>query len=152
MPVRARLNVVADYAHSVIVVRPIGHFEPDDFVEEISQAYQRIDEPWRFNRLLDFRRFESTLPPSALNAVAALWEAVGRAHPYHAHVALVSHDPKVEQRIPSLSQRRPHETLRLFSDYHEAFGWLIAADRDAYLAALGRPTFHPEADADLTID
>lgn len=152
MPARTRLTVITDFNHSVIVVRPIGQFEPEAFVEELFQAYQRIDEPWRFNRLLDFRRFEGTLPASALNAVAALWQAVARAHPYHAWVALVSHDPKVEQRLPSMSQRRPNETLRLFSDYHEAFGWLIAADRDAYLNALGHPTFHPEADADLAIE
>ncbi len=36
-----------------------------------------------------------------------------------------------------MSPQFPNETICLFSDYHEAVGWLLEDDRDAYLSGLG---------------
>lgn len=128
-----RLVVFVDDERKVIIIRPIGDMPGTEFVEKLFEAYDRVTAPWLYSRLNDFRRFEGQLSPQDLDDIGRRWRAVAMDHPYHANVAVVSLDPFAGIRLPLISPQFPNETICLFSDYHEAMGWLLAADQVGYL-------------------
>ena len=133
----ARLNVFTDHANGMLIVRPIGVMAGSDFVERLIEAYYKIDAPWNYNRLVDLRRFEGELSDDNCESFARAWARLTADVVYDACIATVITDQPCELRRPERSARFPQETVCFFRDYHEAVGWLLADDRDAYLAGLG---------------
>ena len=128
-----RFNVFVDEDRKVIITRPIGDMPGSVFVERLFDAYASVTAPWTYGRISDFRRFEGFLDNSDLAEIARRWKEMTVGIDYHAYVAVVSTDVVDRLRIPAVSPQFPNETICLFTDYHEAMGWLLATDREAYL-------------------
>lgn len=120
----------------LIVVRPIGDMPGVDFIDRLFDAYDTVEAPWTFNRLIDFRRFDGHLNEAEFDAIAARWQAMAGGQTYRAHIAMVSFEAMDRLRVPMVRPGLPHETVCHFSDYHEAMGWLTSDDRSGYLAGL----------------
>lgn len=133
----ARLTFMANAERRIIILRPIGDLSAREFIDQAFEHYARIDAPWTYNRLTDVRRFTGYLSDKDLTEMAARWRDLTEGHDYHAHVAVVSLDIVDRVRIPAVSPMFPNETICMFSDYHEAMGWLSAANRTQYLSGLG---------------
>lgn len=128
-----RFNFFVDDDRKVIIIRPIGDMPGSVFVERLFAAYADVTAPWTYGRITDFRRFEGYLDNSDLAEIARRWVEMTVGVTYHAYVAVVSTDAVDRLRIPAVSPQFPNETICLFTDYHEAMGWLMAPDREAYL-------------------
>lgn len=144
---RYRLNFIVDDEHKLIVIRPIGDMPAMEFVERLFAAYEGVDRPWLYRRVNDFRRFDGFLDNDVLAEIARRWAALSGGLDYHAYVAVVTTDTLDRLRLPSVSPQFAKETICLFTDYHEAVGWLLAEDRDTYLAGLGE-AYMPARHAD----
>lgn len=136
-PSKARLTFMANPELRIVVIRPIGRMTARAFIDQLFENYASVDQPWNYGRLNDFRRFEGYLSEADLQEIADRWKALAAGHDYHAHVAVVSNDAFARVRVPSVAPMFPNETICLFSDFHEAMGWLAANDRTKYLASLG---------------
>jgi len=134
---RYRLNFIVDEAHKLVIIRPIGPMPAMEFVEKAFENYCGLHEPWTYRRVNDFRRFESFLDQPALSEIARRWAELTAGITYRARVAVVTNDPLDRIRLPAVSPQFPNETICLFSDFHEAVGWLLAEAPDAYIAGLG---------------
>jgi hypothetical protein len=128
-----RFNFFVDDARKVLTIRPIGPMPARLFIAKLFAAYAKVEAPWTYSRLSDLRRFEWTLADDDIKEIARRWAVLAEGQPYHANVAVVSNDPKSAIRIPAASENFPNETVCLFTDYHEAMGWLISARKDDYL-------------------
>jgi hypothetical protein len=126
----ARLTFMANPDRRIIILRPIGDLSARAFIDEAFEHYARIDEPWTYNRLTDVRRFTGYLSDADVAEMAERWRDLTEGRTYHAHVAVVSFDTLDRLRLPAVSPMFPNETICLFSDYHEAMGWLTAIDRN----------------------
>lgn len=149
---KARLNFLVNTERRIIIMRPIGDLSARDFIDQSIAVYAGVEAPWTYNRLNDVRRFTGYLSDTDLAEMAANWRRLTDGQDYHAHVAIVSLDVLDRVRIPSVSPMFPNETMCLFSDYHEAMGWLTAADRAQYLAALAPVIAARNVDDSLQID
>ena len=149
---RARLTFMANPERRIIILRPIGDLSARDFIDRAFEHYAQIDEPWSYNRLTDVRRFTGYLSDADVAEMAARWGDLTAGHDYHAHVAVVSLDVIDRVRIPSVSPLFPNETICLFSDYHEAMGWLTSMDRARYLSGLAPVPASRHSDDTLRID
>ena len=128
-----RLVFFVDEERKVIIIRPIGDMPGAEFIDKAFEGYERLTKPWLYSRLNDFRRFDGRLSDDDLAEIARRWRLlVGDEH-YHANVALISLDPFTRIRLPLVSPQFPNETICLFTDFHEAMGWLLSSDREAYL-------------------
>lgn len=128
-----RFNFYVNAEHRMLVARVIGDMPSSDYVEQMSEAYAKVEAPWTYSRLIDFRRFDGHIVKGDIEEMARRWADVTEGQDFHAYVAIVSFDPSYKVRSPIRSPYNFHETLCHFMDYHEAIGWLLAADKDAYL-------------------
>ena len=131
-----RFNSFVDKERKILIVRPIGDMPGAYFVDKLFEFYARVDAPWTFNRVSDLRRFDGKLCQADLDKIAELWVKLADGHAYHAHVAVVSLDRLASFRVAAVSSQFPNETICVFTDYHEAIAWLLATDKDAFLAGL----------------
>ncbi|MFT4077402.1 MAG: hypothetical protein QM647_17885 [Asticcacaulis sp.] len=131
-----RFKFFCDPDKRMMIVRPIGNMPGAVFVEKLHEAYMSVDKPWTYMRLKDFRRYEGVLSNSDIATMSANWAALTGDKDYETFVAIVSHDHYVQQRMPHVSAQFPHETICLFTGFHEAMGWLRADDKTAYLKSI----------------
>jgi hypothetical protein len=142
---KSRLNLFIDDFRKIIIVRPIGPLPASEFIDEVFKACAKIEAPWTYSRLNDFRRFETTLADEDVKEMAARWAEITQGHDYPTRVAVVRLDLWNEVRLPSISPLFPNDTLCIFTDYHEAMGWLMASDSEAYLEHLrNNPVQRPD--------
>ena len=142
-----RFYTFIDDEHSFFVIRPIGELPGPEHAARVIAFYRSLDRPWRYNRLIDFRRHAAYVSDADRGAIAEAWAEITRGVDYHARVAIVARDAWEKLRLPQMAQDFPNETICFFSDYHEAAGWLQAQAPDAYLAAL-RKVVAPRRDDD----
>ena len=135
---RYRLNVIVDEANKLIIVRPIGDMPAMAFVAQVFERYHALSEPWSYRRVNDFRRFEGYLDDDALSEIARRWTELTAGIAYRANVAVVTADARDHIRLPAVSPQFPNETICVFTDYHEAVGWLLSETPDTYLAGLAK--------------
>lgn len=128
-----RLVVFVDDERKIIIIRPIGDMPGAEFVEKLFEAYEGVTAPWLYSRLCDFRRFDGHLQQHDLDEIVRRWQVLAAGQAYHANVAIISLDAFARIRLPSVSPQFPNETICLFTDYHEAMGWLLSADKANYL-------------------
>ena len=132
----SRLTFIANPDRKIIVIRPIGDMSGKDFIDTLFASYARIEAPWSYGRLTDLRRFDGRLSQNDIQEIAIRWRTLVGSRNYHAYVANVSFDAFDCLRTPDVSKDEPRETVCAFSDYHEALGWLTAADKTRYLNEL----------------
>jgi hypothetical protein len=142
---KSRLNLFVDDSRKIIIVRPIGPLPASEFIDQVFKACANIPAPWTYSRLNDFRRFETTLADEHLHEMATRWAEITQGHDDLTRVALVRLDSWNEVRLPNISPLFPKDTLCVFTDYHEAMGWLMASDSEAYLEHLrANPVARPD--------
>jgi hypothetical protein len=122
------------------------------FVDKLFEFYARVEEPWTYNRVTDVRRFDGKLIQEDLDEIAKRWMTLADGRPYHAHVAVVSLDRLASFRVAAVSAQFPNETMCVFTDYHEAINWLLAVDKDAFLARLGKTSLPQHRDDDICVE
>ncbi len=149
---RYRLNFIVDEAARLVIIRPIGDMPAMEFVEQVFDRYHAMSEPWNWRRVNDFRRFEGYLDDASLAEIARRWAELTDGIPYRANVAVVTVDPRDHIRIPAVSPQFPNETICVFTDYHEAVGWLLSETPDAYLAGLSEVRHSPRNASQIIIE
>jgi hypothetical protein len=128
-----RLNFFVDDVRKVLIIRPIGCMPPRYFIADLFAAYAKVKAPWTYGRLSDLRRFDWTLTDDDVKEIARRWSILTAGQTYSANVAVVSNDPTTQVRIPAASEHFLNETICMFTDYHEAMGWLVSTQKQAYL-------------------
>lgn len=133
---QSRFVFIADEDNRLMTVRAIGDMQGDILADNIIAAYRTVASPWTYNRIIDLRRHTGFVSDADRGRIATAWAEITAGVDYHAHVAMLPHDAYERLRLPLISADFPHETICMFTDYHEAVGWLLAADRDQYLNGL----------------
>ncbi len=134
---RSKFVFIDDKDSLLLIVRAIGDMPGDVLADNIIAAYRSVKAPWTYGRIIDLRRHTGYVSDGDRGRIARAWAEITAGVEYHAHVAMLMHDPYERLRLPKISNDFPKETICLFSDYHEAVGWHLAADRDQYLQGLG---------------
>ncbi len=134
---RIRFAFIHDKDNLLLIVRPIGDMPGDVVADNIINAYRSVEAPWTYSRVIDLRRHTGYISNGDRGRIAAAWAEITAGIDYHAHVAMLMHDPYEQSRLPKISADFPHETICIFTDYHEAVGWHLATDRGQYLKTLG---------------
>ncbi|MFT4075133.1 MAG: hypothetical protein QM647_06335 [Asticcacaulis sp.] len=130
-----RLDFFVDAVRRIIIYRPIGPMPGALYIATLFEAYRKVEAPWTYRRLADLRRYEGLLTQEDIEEAAVLWADITHGQSYHSHVAVVSLDAWDQVRIPAASKHFPNETICMFTDYHEAMGWLMAPNKDSYIDA-----------------
>ncbi len=137
MTVAWRFSFLVDQDNRFLVVRPIGIMPGPEFADKVISAYGSIEEPWRFNRIIDMRRLVGYIGDEDRGRIAKRWSEITARVTYSARVAMLAADRFEKLRLPEICRDFPNETICFFTNYNEAVGWLLASDGDDYLSKLG---------------
>jgi hypothetical protein len=146
-----RLNFFVDSDRRVITYRPIGPMLGPVYIASLFEAYAKLEAPWTYSRLADLRRFTGVLSEDDIQDAARRWAALTAGQNYHSHVAVVSLDAWDLVRIPVASKHFPNETICMFTDFHEANGWLTATDKTQYLTHARKVPVSPRMNDQILI-
>ncbi|UDF03063.1 hypothetical protein [Asticcacaulis sp. AND118] len=135
-PPPERLIFMANADLRVMVIRPVGYLQPGEVMDSLFEQMAQLDQPWQYNRLIDVRRYENEFSAQDMDVLARRWRQVRGVNRSFAHVAIVkpNHCHRRHEAGPLLGF--PDETICRFTSYADAFNWLTAADRHAFLSAI----------------
>jgi len=136
MPQKYRLSVYIDDQHPILIARVFGPMPSDVLCDEFIRAYQEIDQPWAYDRLIDMRKFSGSSSRSDIERFARVWNAWTRDIPEGRRIAFVTHCPEETARTMSQDNLYPKDTLRVFSTADEALDWLTGKAEDDEPSAL----------------
>lgn len=123
-----RFKVFVDHERRVLTVRVIGLMPSAEFVDRLFEAYGRIDQPWTYNRIMDFRRFDGQISADYIEEMGRRWHAMVPPNTPRSKLAVVSCNPIDETRVPSVSPSVPSRAICHFSDFHSAVRWIASQD------------------------
>ncbi|MBP2157821.1 MULTISPECIES: hypothetical protein [Asticcacaulis] len=126
-----RFKVFVDHERRVLTVRVIGLMPSAEFVDRLFEAYGRIDKPWTYNRIMDFRRFDGQISEDYIEEMGRRWHAMVPPGTPRSKLAVVSCNPLDRTRTPSVSPAVPSRAICHFSDFHSAVRWISSQDQAA---------------------
>lgn len=124
MSQKYRLSVILDEIHSILIVRVFGPFPSAELCDRFLEAYAEIGEPWRYDRLIDLRRYTGHTEDVDRERFARTWAEWTRDVTEGRRVAFVTHDPEEEVYIQADYRSFPLDTMRNFYTADEALDWL----------------------------
>ncbi|ADU14408.1 STAS/SEC14 domain-containing protein [Asticcacaulis excentricus] len=125
MPRPLRLSHLIDTDKNLLIVTARGDYTSEGFVDALIDIYQRIDQPWLYNRILDMRSAQGVVELADLMRAAAwLAQAAGTPPPPRRRLALLSSDPFDRARLNALGDAFPKAFIQLFERRDEAIEWL----------------------------
>ncbi|ESQ89830.1 hypothetical protein ABAC460_11040 [Asticcacaulis sp. AC460] len=118
------VSVTVDETRRLITVRLIGNEPGQVYVDQALANYDRIDQPWRYNRLIDLRQYRGFMALSEIEQVGRYWakRMVGRIE--RPRIALLTRDPLAHARIRSVGAMFTDIHFRAFKSRREAMDWL----------------------------
>ncbi len=132
----SRFAFIHDKDNLLLIVKPIGDM-PGDVVAEKSSlpilALTRLGPIAESSICADIPVISETETEAASSRPGLKIRPASTTMP----MLRCMHDPYERLRLPKISADFPHETICRFTDYHEAVGWHLAADRGQYLETLG---------------
>ncbi len=123
---QAYLKVTIDESMRLITLRLKGAEASAVYTELLLSAYDGIDKPWLYNRLLDYRQFSGLLDYSDVERLAQNWAERVAGQVYTAKVAILTFDALTPVRAAGFAHLFPNNTVRSFDELHTALNWLNA--------------------------
>ena len=118
-----QFKYTVDEARRLIIFRVAGDIPSARLNEEYIAAYRNIPEHWRYNRLVDYRRYTGFLEFTDLEDFAEKIDDLSHDQSRMYKVAIVTSDALEQARISTFRHLFP-EDLRAFASMDNALDWL----------------------------
>ncbi len=109
----------------LITLRLFGREPSAHYAEQIIAAYHAVPEIWRYNRLIDHRKFDGMIVLEDLKRMSAAWQALAAGQDAHPRVAFLTRNPLTHARTAAHGDVFPGQTRRPFTSVAEAMTWLL---------------------------
>ena len=117
-------KVLVDEPMRLITLRLKGAESSAFYTEKLIGAYEGIDRPWLYNRLLDYRQFAGIIEGADVERLAKHWADTVKGEVYTSKIAVLTKDPLTRARSAGFSYLFPREVIRTFRELHLALDWL----------------------------
>lgn len=123
MSLKFRLSHRLDEARNRLYFIMRGAFDSRVFVDGVIDVYARLDRPWRYDRLFDYRHSSGTPDFAELQRLAQWWAELTQNADYHGRVAILTTDALDRVRAPIADALFPKDVRRVFAHESEALDW-----------------------------
>ncbi len=117
-----------DEVRRLLIVRPIGREPSAWYTERMLAAYETVEAPWQYNRLIDHRRFRGMIDFSDLQRIAAWWDTTMTGRGETPRVAMLTRQPLTQARIGGANGVFSPAHFRYFTSHDDALAWLSGAE------------------------
>ena len=133
----SRFSLFVQNENQLFVVRVAGSMDGWEFVERLFAEYDQLGNPWAFNRIMDFRRYEDELSRVHLEEMNRRWVARLPATPPITRVAIVRQSVSDYEKKPAFTPKIPSRVVCQFTNFHEAVAWALTTGVSQPLALEG---------------
>ncbi len=113
-----------DAGQRLITQRLVGREPSGYYAEQIIKVYRSVPEVWRYNRLVDQRRFRGMIVLDDLKQMSAVWQEVAAGQDARPRVAMLTRNPLAHARINAHGDIFPGQTRRAFTSVADAMDWV----------------------------
>ena len=122
------VGVAVDSRKKIIIFRLRGNAGSGDMADKAQMAYDSVDAPWTFHRLIDLRNFTSLLAYEDIERMAEQWAKVCHGRESLTKTAVVNPDTLSSVRAKAYGHLFPNVDIRVFTCFDEALDWLSPAE------------------------
>ena len=119
-------KLAVDEPQKLITMRFKGAQTSAYYTDRIISAYEVIDRPWLYRRLMDYRNCETSISFPDLERMAVYWAELTRGENSLHYVAILATDALTRVRPATYSPLFPNQQIRTFSELHHALDWLLS--------------------------
>ncbi|HEX7799368.1 MAG TPA: hypothetical protein VF402_03405 [Asticcacaulis sp.] len=124
MPLRPRVSLSVDKALNILTLRYIGDMDGATLYAQLLDQFLRVGDPWTYDLIVDFSRYEGVLLTSDNEAFGRVWEDLAQGRDAGRLMAIVSRDPLIIARKAVRAYIFPNFIIDSFITCAEAQDWI----------------------------
>jgi hypothetical protein len=124
MSLRPRVSLSVDTVLNTLTIRYIGDMDGASLYAQLLDQFLRLGEPWTYDLIVDFSRYEGVLLTSDNEAFGKVWENLAQGRDAGRLMAIVSRDPLIIARKAIRAYIFPNFIIDVFNDCAEAQTWI----------------------------
>ena len=121
------VGVAVDSRKKIIIFRLSGKAGGGEMADKAQMAYDSIDAPWTYHRLIDLRHFTSLIAYEDIERMGEQWTEACHGRESLTRTAVVNSDPLSSARARAYRHLFPNVDIRIFTDFDDALDWLAPA-------------------------
>jgi len=123
----SHLNISIFPEECHVLVRPKGDLSGTEIGVTSLTAILETPEAFRYDHLLDLRRFDGASMGGELAAFGQTWREAAAGRDTGTRTAIVSTDPLFRARVSFYREQFPEREIEVFDTFDEALDWLKTA-------------------------
>ncbi len=128
MSKRSRFAVTVDRANMILIIRFHSVRNDQESGPDLIDQLAAVENPWLFNAIFDFRRYEADLSRDYLNFLTEKWTAFTRGRDQDRSMALVGGDTDLAFNLKAMLDVMPDRRIGIFDTFDEGLDWIKAGD------------------------
>lgn len=124
MSLRPRVSLSVNTALNILTIRYIGDMDGPNLYAQLLEQFLRLGEPWTYDLIVDFSRYEGVLLTTDNEAFGKVWENLPQGRDAGRLMAIVSRDPLIIARKAARADIFPNFVIDDFNDCAEAQTWI----------------------------
>ncbi len=109
----------------LLTLRLYGAEPSAHYADRIIAFYRSVPEIWRYNRLVDHRKFRGLIVLDDLKRMSAVWDELTFGHDARPRVAFLTRSALTQARMTAHGDVFPGQTRRAFTSVDEAMAWVL---------------------------
>jgi hypothetical protein len=134
MSKRSRYAVTADRTNMILIIRFHSVRSDQETGPDLIDLLATVENPWLFNAIFDFRRYEADLSRDYLKFLTDKWAAFTRGRDQGRSMALISGDTNLAFNLKAMTDVMPARRIGIFETFDEGLDW-IKSDGEGLRAA-----------------
>ncbi|ESQ89882.1 hypothetical protein ABAC460_11310 [Asticcacaulis sp. AC460] len=123
MPKRSRISLNVDGLNRILFIR-LHSLRDERASPDLIDRLGKVDKPWTYDALFDFRRYEAELSGDYLSFLTHKWRALTEGRDRDRRMALVSPCPVLHLQLRELRGAMPDRGIAVFESFDEGLDWL----------------------------
>ncbi len=128
MSKRSRYAVTIDRDNMILIIRFHSVRHEQEAGPDLIDLLATVDNPWLFNAIFDFRRYEADLSRDYLKFLTDKWAAFTRGRDQDRSMALVGGDANLTFNLKAMSDIMPDRRIGIFDTFDEGLEWIKTGD------------------------
>ncbi len=118
-------SYAVDDERHLISMSLTGREDSAHYADQIIAVYREVPEVWRYNRLVDHRRFRGMITFDDLRRMSEVWADVTAGHGRVPKVAFLTRSALTQSRIVAHNEVFAQQHRRAFTNLAEALDWVV---------------------------
>ncbi len=122
---RSRISLTVDVTNHILVIRLHSLCtarEAPDLIDHL----KGVAEPWSYDAIFDFRRYEAELSQDYLAFLTQKWMAVSAGRDRSRRMALISASTALSRQLYAMRSAMPDRDIAIFECFDEGLDWTMS--------------------------